>query len=126
MSLGKEYFLLHLSAMSQVAGDATNNDVVGTQPVLPMRGLLVDALISAQAVASSKTALISVYAGTTEVVDQVTLNSTTLSGTGTLIAAYKGKVYARGTVFKLKEECEASSNIDGLGAVLLFKSYEKR
>ena len=114
---------LKLVAQAQITGDASDNAVVGPNGILPFKAKLVAARVSCSTMAGSKTALISVYAGAVKVVDQATLTSTTLSAKGVLTAAKVGTIHATGVVFSIKEESEASSNIDGLSVDLLFEQY---
>lgn len=114
------YFFGKCQAQTQITGDASENAVIGSKFVLPFKATLEAARFSSYDVAADKTALINVYADSTEVVDQATLNSTTLSAKGALIAAKKDKIWPSGTVFSMKEECTASSNVNGLSVDLCF------
>jgi hypothetical protein len=112
---------LKLVAQAQITGDASDNAVVGPNGILPFKARLVAARVSCSTMASSKTALISVYAGAVKVVDQATLVSTATDAKGVLTVSKKGTIHAAGVVFSLKEESGASSNIDGLSVDLVFE-----
>lgn len=120
MSAIKNHFTAKVTAMAQVTGNASDNDVSGHLFVLACEATLKSCRFSCSTMASSKTAKISLYADTTKVVDQTDLVSTALNAKGTLTAAKVDTIFPVGTVFKMKEESTASSNVDGLAADLMF------
>lgn len=122
--LGKwNRIVLKCTGPATITGDGSDNAVAGPHATLDCKAKLVGARICARAMASSKTALISVYTGSTKVVDQATLTSTSLTADGTLTAAVKDRIWPAGTEFSLKEECTASSNVNDLAVDLYFRTY---
>lgn len=129
MSLGyMNRFIGKMQAQTEVVGDATDNAVVGSRFVLDHRARLIGARVSISAHAGSETSGISVLVDAATdylVVDQfTTLSSSIFAGNMTLTAAKKGKIFAAGTAFYMKEECSTDADLNGLSVDLYFRSHE--
>lgn len=124
MAYGKfNRIVLNLGYQGQITGDGIDNAVNGCHAVLPVKAKLVAAYISCTACAATA-AKISVYQGSTKVVDQFTLTSSTKSGEMTITSSQEGVLFPAGSEFSLKEQTTATQTVDNPSVQLVFRVYE--
>jgi hypothetical protein len=134
MALGnKNVFVLSLGSAKtdgqayDFVGGGAEADVAAAHKLLGYKARLEKVKVSIQAMASSKTAAIQVYAGSSKsgtavLSSTVDLTSTSLTGSGTIIDV--NKKYDEDQEFCLSENSTTGSNGLGLGVDLYFRMEE--